>query len=325
MITNCYTFNNLNTKYSIGDGLNSPLFQDGWLKWNEEVWGVKAERVKYIINGKEQPSLEGVIYTDKKGRVILPPRNPYLPFILKTTETEKNYKIYQQYVNIVSLFADDLLKRGVRGQIFLPVGFLDARPFQWRGFNASIRYTFVNDLPFKFDLAADSVLKQKKKSEKLGYTVSNTEDWGKILFCLNGTEKRKNFEHLLDIKSLELCKKLMGSEKFIGCLCNDKNGEPVSGGIRLMQNEGIAMGCVQGSITSHLSNGINQLIYSYVLEDLYKRGAKRFDWCGANISSVAQAKSQWGMVLTPYLAIEEQNIWAISRKAISHVVKKIIE
>jgi hypothetical protein len=31
------------------------------------------------------------------------------------------------------------------------------------------------------------------------------------------------------------------------------------------------------------------------------------------------------MVLTPYLAIEEQNIWAISRKAISHVVKKIIE
>ena len=63
----------------------SAYFLDGWLKFNEEMWGYKAERVMYTLPGKERPALEGVLYLTKSGKVKQPPLNAYLPlqFCLK--------------------------------------------------------------------------------------------------------------------------------------------------------------------------------------------------------------------------------------------------
>ena len=67
---------------------NSPLALDGWLSWNREVWGLQPQRVAYSPKGKDIPRLEGVIYLNRKGQVQMPPRNPYLPFRLITTNTK---------------------------------------------------------------------------------------------------------------------------------------------------------------------------------------------------------------------------------------------
>jgi len=55
----------------------SALFLDGWLKFNEEKWGCKPERVLYQIPGKDLPKLEGVFYLNKKGHVVMPLRDPF--------------------------------------------------------------------------------------------------------------------------------------------------------------------------------------------------------------------------------------------------------
>ena len=57
----------------------SAYFLDGWLKFNEEMWGYKAERVMYTLPGKDKPALEGVLYLTKNGKVRQPPLNAYLP------------------------------------------------------------------------------------------------------------------------------------------------------------------------------------------------------------------------------------------------------
>jgi hypothetical protein len=69
----------------------SALFLDGWIKFNEEKWVYKAERVLFQLPGKELPKLEGVFYLDKKGHVVMPPRNPYLP--LQFTPTRQSSHI----------------------------------------------------------------------------------------------------------------------------------------------------------------------------------------------------------------------------------------
>ncbi len=43
--------------------------------------------------------------------------------------------------------AEDLIKRGYKGTIAFPPGFIDGRAFQWRNCAVRIRYSFVSILP----------------------------------------------------------------------------------------------------------------------------------------------------------------------------------
>lgn len=299
----------------MGDGADSPLWLDGWLRWNEEMWGLKAERVSYSPEGKDLPRLEGVLYLDHRGRVYLPPRNPYLPFSLATSGTIKPDRVYRQYTETMALFAADLARRGLGGPIALPPGLTDARPFQWCGFTVSPRYTFLQPFPLERTFWTDSVEKNIKKAQKLGYSVKRSEDWRLICYCLRATEQAKSFSHHTNENELARCYELLGAEHMVGYLAFDASGEPVSGGIRLVMQGGTELDWSQGAVRSHLNSGINQLLYSFVLEDAVAMGAIRFDWGGANAPPVALAKSAWGAPLVPYMQIEQPRIGSFVRSA----------
>lgn len=286
----------------------SPLELDGWLTWNEEMWGLKSERVMYTPPGKDLPSLEGVIYMDKRGRVQMPPRNPYLPFKFCTTGTDRPERMYRQYLEVMSMFADDLKRRGIRGSIALPPDFIDGRPFQWRGMQVGVRYTFVQSLPYDITVADSRVRKRIRKAEAQGYQVERSYDWRDIVGCLLATGEAKGFSHRTGVTEVVRCAELMGSSAFVGHLVRDSEGRPVSGGLRLVAPGGWAIGWSQGTLREHLQNGVHQLLYSLVWEDIYRHGAKMFDWAGANIPAVALAKSAWGCPLVPYLTISSNNM-----------------
>ncbi|GHV55325.1 hypothetical protein AGMMS49579_17890 [Spirochaetia bacterium] len=298
----------LSDTYTIGDGPASPLWLDGWLQWNEEMWGLTAERVCYCPQNKEVPKLEGVLYINNKGQVEMPPRNPYLPFIFTTSGTNRPERVYNQYLELMGYFSDDLKRRGIRGQIALPVGFLDARPFQWKGFITDMRYTFMQKLPLEKNQMANQIKNKINKSIKSGYSIVRSCDWDSIVECLETRGNDKGFSHHTDAAALSRCAELLGNDSFLGYIGYDSNGKPVAGGLRLMVKEGIVIAWSQGAITEHLKNGINQLIYDYVLNDVYNMGAKIFDWAGANIPPVALAKSAWGPSLVPYITIQEKNM-----------------
>ncbi|MBI9107212.1 MAG: hypothetical protein JEZ04_10765 [Spirochaetales bacterium] len=307
--------------FSIGDGASSPFYLDGWLTWNEEKWGVIAEHVKYSQNGKDFPCIEGVLYVDKMGKVRQPPRNNYMPLLFKTSNTEKPERIYRQYLDIMEIFVSDLLKRGIRGRIALPPGFLDARPMQWFGLDVEIAYTFIQNLPIKTINGARSINKNINKASRLGYKVTVSDDWKSIVKCLEQTELIKGFSHRTSVEEISHCAELLGPEAFIGYLGYDEKGEPVSGGLRLMVKDGIVIDWSQGAYREHLNNGINQLLYKYVLDDVYSKGGKIFDWCGANNAPVALAKSAWGSTLVPYLTIGEKD-FRYAARAVRTVLKR---
>ena len=93
----------------------SALFLDGWLKFNEEKWGYKPERVVFQIPGKELPRLEGVFYLNKRGQVVMPPRNPYLPLQF-TRLAEQPYRLYTQWLEVFELL-QMIAQTRIRGTI----------------------------------------------------------------------------------------------------------------------------------------------------------------------------------------------------------------
>jgi len=323
MLVSSYNLDNiLHISNSIGDGPASPFWLDGWLKWNEEMWNLKSERVLYTSAGKDFPRMEGVLYTDKNGNVRMPPRNPYLPFLFSTSGTDKPDRVYRQYLDIMDVFTADLLKRGIRGKIALPPGFIDARPFQWKGMDVGLHYTFLQTLPYDLSLSDSSIKNKINKAKKMGYSIKQSNDWVAVLHSLKETEEAKSFSHHTDYSAIFRCSELLGSNSFLGYVGYDSTGEPVAGGLRLLMSSGVVIDWSQGAVREHLNNGIIQLMYNYVLDDAYNRGGKLFDWTGANTPPVALAKSAWGSVLTPYLVIRSKDYRYTARTVVNFFLKR---
>lgn len=312
----------METFYKIGSFSNNPLSLPGWVKWNEQKWNVKAEHLVYKKNGSEFPKLEGIVYRDNKGRVVMPKLNPYLPFEF-TDSTLKHYKLYNDYQDVMMLFINDLEKFGISKGFALPPGFMDARPFQWRNYMVDMSYTFVQDMNSFYD-SAKHIRKNINKAVQNGYTVENSRDWNAIMYCLSGTETVKSFKHHLSVSDMQNCEDLLGCDVFRGYLVHDKLGQPAAGGIRLVMKDGITIDWVEGAVFEHLKYGVNQLIYQYVLNDSQKAGALYFDWCGANISAVALAKSAWGVPVRPYFMIMEKSLKNVLYVYLKPRVKKIL-
>ncbi len=284
----------------------SALFLEGWLKFNEEKWGYRAERVFFQPAGKELPTLEGVFYLNRRGHVVMPPRNPYLPLHFTPTSTEQPYRLYTQWLEVSELLASDLEKRGFRGTISFPSGFTDGRSFQWKSFSTNFRYSFATRLPVEQTNQDPSVHKNINKAIRLGYRAQATTDWEAIHFCLKKTEDAKAFSHMTPPKDLARLSELLGQDHCLGYVCRDSAGSPVSGQIKIFLADGISIDWSAGTDREHLKNGVNQLIYEDSFTDMAARGGRFFDLCGANIKPVANAKATWGFPLIPYLTLTHE-------------------
>lgn len=307
--------------YNIGCFSDSPLSLPGWVKWNEEKWGLHSETVMYKKQGKEYPYLKGIVYKDKTGRITIPPLNPYLPFEFADTAIG-NDSLYADYQYVMDLFVGDLKKYGIKDKIALPSGFIDIRSFIWNGLTADIRYTFLQDMTSVCNYAKH-INKNINKAVRSGYTVDISYNWDEIVYCLSGSENKKHFSYNISSADIKNCAELLGHAVVRGYLVKDKDGAPVSGGVRLVKENGIAIDWVQGTIREYLKNGVNQLLYDFVLEDIKKSGCSYFDWYGANIPSVALAKSAWGGMLVPYVIVTEKSLRCVLYNYYKPLVKKI--
>lgn len=297
----------------------SALFLDGWIKFNEEKWGYKAERVLFQLPGKELPKLEGVFYLDKRGHVVMPPRNPYLPLQFTPTQTEQPYRLYAQWLGVSELLAEDLIKRGYKGTIAFPPGFIDGRAFQWRGIDLSIRYTFVTRLPIDLTLVDKRAKNRARLAIQAGYSVALSREWEKLQICLEKTEEVKGFSHMTSIQDFVRLHKLLGESIFRCYLCTDAQGRPASGRVWLFLENGISIAWSAGTSRDHIKNGVNQLTFLKCIEDIAESGGTFLDLCGANIKEVANAKAAWSAPLIPYITLTNDSI---SRKIYRVIVPK---
>lgn len=297
----------------------SAYFLDGWLKFNEEKWGYKAERVRYTLPGKELPALEGVLYLTKNGKVRMPPCNAYLPLQFFFTATEKNCQLYSQYLSLFKLLAEDISKRGVDGTICFPPGFIDARAFQWLGYDVTFAYTFVGKLPYCESELDTSVRKNIRKAEKAAYTVTASIDWDMVLLGLNKTAEFKNFDNILTAMDLKKCDQFLGDDILKAHVALTSDGDCVASQVKFAMPNGLCIDWLAGNDREHINYGINQLLYAKALSDVAATGTKYFDYCGANIEPVARAKAAWGFPLVPYIVLRDHSVKGKAKQLLGHI------
>jgi hypothetical protein len=289
---------------------HSPLFFEGWLEFNRYKWNLSPLRLKLSPDSKERPFLETVLYLNKRGRIVQPPLNPYLPLRFEPTPTTKISRIHRQWIATSSLLVEEFARRKVKGYVSFPPEVIDVRPWQWRGYLVEVRYTLFLKLPYDIPLLDDSQRNKIQKAEKAGFTceILETQRLFDAWQCLSETEARQGFQYNLRVKDLEVASKLMGKEKFRVYLCRSKNGEPASCRIVLAHPGYLAIDWVAGTRKSFLNFGTTQLLIWHILKDLEQLNISVFDFAGADLPTVSAQKLEWGGELLPYNLIRPINL-----------------
>lgn len=294
--------------------MNSPLFLPGWVEFNRRKWGLEAQPVRFARNGPA-PEITSVWYTDARGRLVMPPLNPYLPLAFTPTPTPSIARVERQWHEIGALFSEALAERGVRHILSLPPEVRDPRLWQWRGLRVGVRYTYCVPLPYDAARMDKPMRGQIAKAVRNGYRVERSTDFEAAAHCLAGTESRKGFSHRVTAEDLALGHALLGDEHFRIYLARAQDGAPACVSIVLHTPGTRAIGWIGGTAAGFLAEGTHSLVDQFTLGDLHAAGATGYDFAGANIPGVANCKSQWGGDLTPYYSLETPSLRALWREA----------
>jgi len=281
------------------------LMDEGWIEWNKEKWGLRAERFEYEADGRGGAKLVGWLYLNSRGNVCMPGMHPYMPLVFTGTDTGRWSKRYRQWMSVADQFAADLARRGVAGELLMPPGAIDLRPLQWRGFRIGVRYTTALSFPLDFSRFDEDVMKQVRKAQRQGYTVHESADWDLVEHCLGHSERRKRFSHRLCATDLSQLHQRLGRSRFRAFIGYGPAGQPVCAQLRLFAPGSTAIGWAASTQSNHLRSGVNQLTYLEGLRALAADGVTGIDLCGSNIPSVAAAKANWGGPLVPYLTVRQ--------------------
>lgn len=284
-----------------------PLFDQGWIRFNELQWDLRSERVQLVPDKGNAWKLETVLYYNKKDRLVMPGRNSHLPAIFECSSTKNSGAIQYKRDAITKLA--ELVKEGKpkAGLTFSPV-IDDVRPFQWAGFNVTPRYTFLLHLDDWQTQADKRLLRHIRKAKEQGYYCELTDDFDLLQRCLEFSEERKGFTHSVSTKNIKKLAEWMGDEKLLASICFSSDGTPVGARLTFCEPEGMAHAWSAGIQIGALRDGCNPLLFEFVANQLEQRGCNKIDLVGANIPGVAKAKASFGGELTTYYSVHRNTV-----------------
>lgn len=291
-----------------------PLFHPGWIRFNERQWSLEAESV--VLNPEKGDGwrLETVLYRNRKGRLVTPPRNPHLPIDFRCS-SDRPASFNRRKRLALTRLAERLRQIGFGGSLSLSTVADDIRPFEWAQMAARPRYTYHLDIAGHEERIDPSARKKARKCHRLGYRCEITEDYAAVAGCLAGPEARKGFDYRLEATELESLAELMGPEHFVCFLARNAAGEPMGTRVCLYVPGGHALAWSAGMKTEAMKDGVNNLVAEAALAHFAEKGCTVFDFIGANIPPVAEMKEAWGGRLVCHYAISQRGFRQLAREA----------
>lgn len=273
-----------------------------WAEFNRIKWKCEARVMKFQCPDSDA-YIESLFFLNKRGKLYLPPLNPFHPTLFHPTPTDKPYRVNRQWHQSAEVMIETMLRHGGTAAYCLPPDITDIRPFLWKGFKVNVKYTYHIQLPYMIDKASTEIRSKLKKAAQEGYHSRLSQDMNEVYPCLLETESRKGFSHNLTLEDLRLAQRLLGNERLRCYVCYTKEGEPVSASLIVVMDNGWAFGWVAGSKTAHLPHGVVQQSQYFAFQDLGSLGIQGIDLVGANLPSVAKSKASWGGELVPYYQV----------------------
>jgi hypothetical protein len=305
--------------------LLTPLEVPGWIEFNTWRTGFRAHPFTYSASAGGA-MVRAVLYLDRRGRVRLPPRDPFLPIVFQSPHPAPSRRT-SDWLKVAAPLVDEMQRRGVVNATSLDPDVDDVRPWSWRRFQVGVGYTYIVDFPFDLTMADRGTRRNVDKAAQLGMTVERVRDVGPVIECLSETEGRKGFSHGLGPRELRVADRLVGAENLRMYVCFDRQKEPASACIAIHAPDARAVAWIAGTRTAFLASGANHLMWRHVLDDLAASGATGLDFCGANIPPVADFKSRWNARLAPIYHVRTYTArggarflseWLASRRSPTH-------
>ncbi|WP_445006038.1 GNAT family N-acetyltransferase [Halomonas mongoliensis] len=290
-----------------------PLFHPGWIEFNKIYWGLNAEVLEFGPKKGTAWELKTVAYTNKKGLLVNPPRNPHIPVeFLSSSDKPSSYNRRKRLA--IQELASYYARRKVKGGINLSPIVNDVRPFLWSGMEATPRFTFhIN--PHCYRQYIDSrTAKKSRKAIAAGYKCDITTDLDAVVSCLGESESRNDFDHQVSKEGLAILRDKMG-DNFVCFLAYDVDEKPAGARVTFYADGGMVMAWSAGVRTAALKDGVNNLLGEFVLDHFSARNCQIFDFVGANIPPVAEMKEAWGGELVCYYTIRQQSLRNLARSA----------
>lgn len=293
---------------------SSPLFVEGWVAYNERQWDLQSLVLDFHPPDAELPSLRALLYIDQKGRIVLPPRVPYIPIDFHSTPSDRLPHISRQWLEMSDQMAAKMQEHGAYNTLQLSPEAKDIRSWYWHGFQSTVRYTFYLDFPIDESRIDPATRRHWRKAIREGYYCQPPKRMEHVLECLKETEERKGYSHHLSLQELQLIQEQVGETHYRILVCYAADGNPVSTTIFLTQQGTRALLLMLGTKTEHLSKGVTQLIQKVGFEDLQAIGATGVDLIGANLPGVSASKEVWGPTLLPYYTLESMNFRQLAKR-----------
>lgn len=303
----------------------TPLELPGWLEFN--AWRSGLQVVRFSTLPDDAPDdatgVRAVFYLDRRGKLRLPATNPYMSAVFQTGRGSPSGRTATWH-RVAAGLVDEMRKRGVGNQLYLPPDIDDVRPWIWRGFFVNVRYTYYLDFPAETTVLGRSAKADARAAVKAGLTVERVSDVEPVVECLIASEARAGFSTHLGIPELRFALRCLGEDSLRMYVCRDRQGRPTSTAVVLHSPGARAVSWVGGTKTESLADGAAYAGLRFAFDDVAAAGASGVDLCGANAPSVAAFKSHFGGRLVPNYGVRTYSLrtaarfgsdWRAARKA----------
>jgi lipid II:glycine glycyltransferase (peptidoglycan interpeptide bridge formation enzyme) len=287
--------------------IGSLFLKSTWLIPIKKIFGKEINVFGCYLNDQ---LIGGVaLLVQKKGIfkiAFVPIATPYNSLIIKSN-LEKQNEVLSELLEFIQREYDLIT-------INLSPIFKDARLFQWLDFNCSPRYNYFHDLEKHRDenLPKNYSLRNKiNKAKRNGIKIEQNNDFQLFWSLYEKTFKKQKFlPPFSKEKFLNLTKEYDNSGLIRMFLAKTQKGEPIAARIEV-EDKPFIYDWLAGANPALLNSGGNQLLMWEILNYYSKQEFKNFDFCGADIPSVASFKGSFGGDLVQYFQIKKYCSWKI--------------
>ena len=302
---------------------STPFSTSWWLSTVCNLFGGSPHI--FIIKTDKDEFIGGIGLREVKflGKSIITPSplSAYMPLVFSK---DLSYRLVIELEKQLASFLKD--RFNVILSILNTRDIYDVRGFQWYGYETKVQYTAIINLEeFNIDIIDRSKKKQINKALRAEMVFELSDDVELMWNVWNKTFIRQDLKVPITLKQLQyIYRKIKENNGGQGFISFTKNGKPTSFRISMWSNPVIVYGWISGSDPDYFRDGVSSFTVWSVLQYFKERGFKLFDWCGANIESIANFKLSFGANLTPIFVLRSEPLWFSIAHLLRGMTKEMI-
>jgi len=275
--------------------------------WCETLSKVTKKEYRIIGVYKDKVLVGGcclfIRRTPEGTAVVHPLLTPYTGLFIEPRESAYSYKVENEYSQIINCIIDYLESNFDYAVLINSPQIIDIRPFIWRGWIPSVRYTYHRKKDDIFPLSKD-IERRAAYAKDNGVFIEQGNDVKKFYQLLSKTfQRQKTVFPLNESQFAELFNELYSKSAVKMLLARTKENEIISGTLLLVDQDRIFY-WVAASESNLLDTGGNQLLIKEIIEKIVPEYSF-IDFVGADIESIAAYKSTFGARLISHYQVSK--------------------